>query len=189
MTTDDYVALLTSEHRQQPNFQAVVRAMVQGIADGIDTLKGMLDKFNLDTAIGNQLDTIGLWVGVTRRIPVALAGVYFTWSGTVATGWGQGQWKGPFDPGTGLVSLGDSDFRLLIRAKIAANMWDGTGEQMEAILDLLFGPTNVEFFDNQNMTYRILYNTTHLSAVQQALLTNDLLLLRPAGMSVIYQPI
>src|SRR3954469_23823422 len=126
MTTDDYVALLTSEHREQPNFQAAVRAMVQGFADGLDTLHAMLDKYNLDTAVGDQLDTIGLWVGVTRRVPVPITNVYFTWSGTVATGWSSGQWKGLFDPGTGLVMLGDSDFRLLVRAKIAANMWDGT---------------------------------------------------------------
>lgn len=188
MTTDTYVNLLTSEHRSQPNFQASVRAMVQGFSDATDALHAFIDKYNIDTATGDQLDTLGLWVGVTRRIPIPLADVYFTWGGTVATGWGQGQWKGPFDPGTGLVSLGDSDFRLLIKAKIAANMFDGTMEQMLGILEYLFGAPNIGLLDNQNMTYRINYNTTRLSAVQQALLTNDLLVLRPAGLTAIYQP-
>lgn len=187
MTTDDYVALLTSEHRSQPNYQASVRAMVQGFADGIDQLHALLALYDLDTATGDQLDTIGLWVGVTRRVPVALTGKYFTWSGTVATGWNQGQWKGPFDPGTGIISLGDSDFRLLIQAKIEANMWDGTAEEMDRILDLLFGAVNVSFRDNVDGTFKIRYSLTALSAVQQALLTSDLLALRPAGIEIIYE--
>jgi hypothetical protein len=187
-TDDFYVALLTSEHRSQPNFQAAVRALVKGFADGTDILRGMIEKYNIDTAVGDQLDTIGLWVGVTRRVPIPLTDLYFTWDGTVATGWGQGQWKGPFDPGVGLVELGDSDFRLLIKAKIAANMYDGTIEQMLFILEYLFGAENIGLLDNMNMTYRINYNTARLSSVQQALLVNDLLMLRPAGISVIYNP-
>jgi Protein of unknown function (DUF2612) len=189
MRTDDYVALVTSEHRGAILFQAVVRAMTQGLADGTDALKALLGLYDLDFAIGDQLDTIGLWVGITRRVPVPITDVYFTWDGTVATGWGQGQWKGPFDPGTGIVELGDSDFRLMIRAKIAANMWDGSAQQLSEILVNLFGTAgNVTFIDNQNGTYRINYDTQELSAVQQALLINDFLLLRPAGISVTYQP-
>lgn len=187
MPTDEYVALLTSEHRSQPNFQAAVRVMVQGFADGRDLLRTLLGKYALDTAVGDQLDTIGLWVGVTRRVPVPLVNLYFTWGGTVATGWNQGQWKGPFDPGTGIVSLGDEDFRILIRAKIEANMWDGTAEEMDAILDLLFGAVNVSFRDNSDGTFKIRYSLTALNAVQQALLTSDLLALRPAGIEVIYE--
>lgn len=189
MTTDDYVALITSEHRQQPNFQASVRAMVQGFADGTDLLRVLIAKYHVDTAVGEQLDTVGMWVGVSRRVPIPLTDVYFTWDGTVATGWGQGQWKGLFDPGTGIVELGDEDFRLVIKAKIASNMWDGTVEQMMDILEFLLGFANVSIRDNQDMTYRVLYNESNLSAVQKALLLNDMLVLRPAGMTAIYQAI
>jgi hypothetical protein len=187
MTTDDYVALLTSEHRSQPNFEATVRTMTQGFADSIDMLRGLLAQFDLDVAVGDQLDTIGLWVGVTRRVPVPIADVFFTWDGTVATGWKRGQWKGLFDPAEGIVSLSDSDFRLFIRAKIAVNAWNGTAEQMADILAFLFGEGAVVMRDNQDMTIRVIYDDSALSSVQAALLTNDLLLLRPAGVLVTYE--
>lgn len=187
--TDDYVALITSEHRGAPRFEAAVRALTQGFADATDAVLDMLAKHDLDIAVGDQLDTIGLWVGVTRRVPVPLVGVFFTWADTVATGWSSGQWKGPYDPGTGVVMLGDSDFRLLIRAKIGANMWDGTSEQMDQILSILFLPTNVWHYDMQNMTLRIQYKVSALSAVQQALLTGNILTLKPAGVAITFVPV
>jgi hypothetical protein len=185
-STDDYIALVTSEHRGKALFEAAVRAFVQGFVDNNNAVFGMLAAYDLDTAVGDQLDTIALWVGVVRRVPVPITNVYLTWSGTVQTGWGQGVWKGPFDPGTGLVSLGDADLRLLIRAKIAANMWDGTSEQLDAILEILFGPTAVKHYDLQDGTYRITYSQSALSGVQQALLINNFLLLKPAGVGIVY---
>lgn len=191
MPTDAYIALITSEHRGQPLFAAAVRTMVQGFSDGYDTLSGLLDQYDLDRATGDQLDTIGLWVGVVRAVPVPLVNVYFTWSGTVQTGWSVGQWKGPTDPGTGVVSLGDTDFRLLVRAKIMANMWDGSADGLRDIFNALFG-TGVTIVDNQDLSYTVKYQTTGinaLSSVMQTLLTHDFLAVRPAGISVVYTPV
>lgn len=191
MTTDTYVALLTSEHRSQPLYAAAVRAMVQGFSDGYDTLQALLDLYNIDYAVGDQLDTIARWVGVIRAVPVPLTNVYFTWGGTVQTGWGVGVWKGPTDPGTGIVTLGDSDFRTLIRAKIMANSWDGSADGLRDIFTALFG-TGVSFVDTQNQSYNVKYKTTGLdalSAVMQTLLINDFLAVRPSGISVTYTAI
>lgn len=185
-STDDYAALITSEHRGMPRFEAAIRTLTQGFADAAAVARDMLAKHDLDIAAGDQLDTLGLWVGVTRRVPVPLTGYYFTWADTVATGWSSGQWKGPFDPGSGIVLLGDSDFRLLIRAKIAANMWDGTNEELDQILSILFNPTNVWHYDIQNMQLRITYKQAQLSAVQKALLTGDVLAIKPAGVKIVY---
>lgn len=186
MNTDDYYALVTSEHKAKPRYEASIRALVSGFVDNYNTVLNMLAMFDLDIAVGDQLDTIALWVGVVRRVPVPLSGHYFTWQDTIATGWSQGQWKGPYDPGTGLVELGDADLRLLIRAKIAANMWDGTSEQLDTILEILFGPTAVKHEDLQNGTFRITYSTTMLSGVQQALLVNNFLAIKPAGVGIVY---
>lgn len=188
MATDTYLALITSEHRAQPLYAASVQEMVQGFSDGYDTLKALLDQYDLDYAIGDQLDTIALWVGVIRRVPVPLVGVYFTWGDTPQTGWNVGQWKGPTDPGTGIVTLGDSDFRTLIRAKIMANMWDGSAEGLRDIFSTLFG-AGVSLVDTQNQSYTVQYQTTGvdaLNSVMQTLLVNDFLAVRPAGISVTY---
>lgn len=178
--------VVTSEHRGAPRFDASLRALIGGIAEAADLGRTLAALHDLDAAVGDQLDTVGLWVGVTRRVPIPLAGMFFTWSGTVDTGWARGQWKGPTDPGTGIVELSDADFRLFIRAKIAANSWDSSMQQIKDILDFLF-PFAVSMRDNQDGTARIIYNTARMSAVQQALLTGDLLALRPAGITYIYQ--
>lgn len=54
-------------------------------------------------------------------------------------GFNQGIWKRPFDPDTGLTVLDDDTYRLVIRANIGANHWDGTLESTAAILNSIFG--------------------------------------------------
>ncbi|MGC7970039.1 DUF2612 domain-containing protein, partial [Salmonella enterica] len=68
--------------------------------------------FDLDQAIGVQLDAVGEWVGISRNITVPLAGVYFSFD-IAGLGFDQGVWKGPFDPDTGLTTLDDDTYRLL----------------------------------------------------------------------------
>lgn len=51
--------------------------------------------------------------------------MYFEW-GREAVGWARGSWKGLYDPETGMVRLPDETYRLLLKAKIGANRWDGT---------------------------------------------------------------
>jgi len=79
----DYLALITSEHNQKPNFVAVVSAFVQGFADETATISSIIGLYDLDTAVGSQLDTIGLWVGQSRDLLEPISGVYFSFD-TVA---------------------------------------------------------------------------------------------------------
>ncbi|QIX17233.1 DUF2612 domain-containing protein [Burkholderia multivorans] len=134
----DYTALITSEHRDKPRFMATVGALVQPIVDQMNVLQSMPGKFDLDNAVGVQLDDVGLWVGVSRKIRTPLTGIYFSFD-IDGLGFDQGTWKGPFDPDTGLTVLDDDTYRLVIRAKIGANRWDGTLESSAAILNSIFG--------------------------------------------------
>ncbi|AOI65565.1 hypothetical protein WS51_18360 [Burkholderia territorii] len=134
----DYAALITSEHRNQPRFSAVLGALVQPLVDQMNVLESMPGKFDLDDAVGVQLDDVGLWVGVSRKIRTPLTGIYFSFD-VAGLGFDQGIWKGPFDPDTGLTVLDDDTYRLVIRAKIGANHWDGTLESSAAILNSIFG--------------------------------------------------
>jgi len=185
MTQDDYVQLITTEHRSQPHFQAAVRQLVAGFVDGGDVTQSFVSDFDIDSAVGVQLDAIGLWVGISRNLPVPITDVYFSWDSTASVGWDSGYWRGPFDPETEMSSLPDADYRQLIRAKIAANSWDGTLGSASAIWRVAFNGEQVIIIqDNQDMSMTVGFVGPPMTAVQQALLVGGYLPLKPAGVRV-----
>ncbi|MFX6149299.1 DUF2612 domain-containing protein, partial [Acinetobacter baumannii] len=82
--------------------------------------------------------------------------------------------KGPFDPDTGLTTLDDDTYRLLIKAKIGANHWDGTLEGSAAILNSIFdSSTHVFIEDHQDMSMTIGVSGKIPSPVFLALLSGN----------------
>ncbi|WP_176315136.1 DUF2612 domain-containing protein [Burkholderia vietnamiensis] len=182
----DYTGLVTSEHRDKPRFAATVAAVAQPIVDQMNVLQSMPGKFDLDNAVGVQLDDVGLWVGVSRKIRTPLTGIYFSFD-IAGLGFDQGTWKGPFDPDTGLTVLDDDTYRLVIRAKIGANHWDGTLASSAAILNSIFGAdTHVFIEDHQDMSMTIGIAGKVPSAVFIALLAGGYIPLKPEGVRVAY---
>jgi hypothetical protein len=139
----DYTGLITSEHADKPRFVATLAAIAQCFVDVQNAVIGIPFEFDLDDAIGVQLDAVGEWVGITRNVKTPITGVYFSLD-TANLGFDQGVWQGPFDPTTGLSSLDDDTYRLLIRAKIGANNWDGTLGTSAAILNGIFGAASIQ---------------------------------------------
>lgn len=179
-----YTGRVTSEHNQQPAFMAVVEALAQPMVELQNLLGSMPGKFDLDAAVGAQLDDVGRWVGISRNVPVPLTSVYFSFD-TAGLGFDQGNWKGPFDPDTGLTRLDDDTYRLVIRAKIGANHWDGTLGSSKAILDSIFGGgTSVFIQDNQDMSMTIGIAGDIPSAVFLGLLANGTIPLKPEGVGI-----
>lgn len=182
----DYTRLITSQHRQRPKFVSTVAALVQPMVDVMNVLASMPGKFDLDAAVDAQLDDVGRWVGISRDVAVPLTGVYFSFD-TIGVGFDQGSWKGPFDPDTGLTRLDNETYRLVIRAKIGANHWDGTLESSRAILNTIFGGGTFVFIqDNQDMSMTIGIAGVIPSAVFLALLANGIIPLKPEGVRVNY---
>ncbi|MBN3832972.1 DUF2612 domain-containing protein [Burkholderia sp. Ac-20344] len=183
---DDYTALITSEHQPRPRFMAVVAALAAPAVDQINVLEGIPGLFDLDVAVGDQLDTVAEWVGTNRRVKTPLTGVYFSFD-LDGLGFDQGVWKGPFDPDTGLTLLDDDTFRMVIRAQIAANHWDGTPDGAAAILELLAPVGSLVFIqDNQDMSMTIGVAGKQPSALFIALLNNGLLSIKPEAVRVNY---
>ena len=179
-----YTDLITSEHNKRPKFMAVVETLAEPMVDLQNVLSAMPGKFDLDNAVGDQLGTIGLWVGISRDVPVPLTGVYFSLD-IDGLGFDQGSWKGPFDPDAGLTRLDDDTYRLVIRAKIGANHWDGTLESSKAILDSIFGGGTFVFIqDNQDMSMTIGIAGVIPSAVFLAVLANGFIPLKPEGVRI-----
>lgn len=201
----DYTSLITSEHSARPKFSAMVAAVAQCFVDQINVMQSIPAAFDLDNAIGVQLDAVGLWAGITRQVNAPL-NVYFSFD-TANLGFDQGSWQGPYDPSNGLTSLDDDTFRTLIRAKIAANNWDGTIPGAAAAYANLFSNPSAGSFvlgtgvlgtgvltsasylfiqDNQDMTMTVGVSGAIPSAVMRALLSEGYLPLRPEGVLANY---
>jgi hypothetical protein len=185
-TKQEYLNLITTEHSLRPKFIASLGATIEPLSKAQSILRDLKSLFDLDEATGVQLDTIGLWVGIARRVPVSLDGVYFSWNDEdVSVGWGTGIWRGQFDPLEGLSELDDSSYRLLLRAKIAANAWDGTVPGAYEIWEKTFGSgSTVLIQDNQDMSIVVGIANENLNSVSQALLLKGLLPLKPAGVRI-----
>jgi hypothetical protein len=184
---EKYLGLITAFHRGKPNFSAMVGAVSQCFVDAQNVYGQMVAAYDLDNAVGKQLDAVGEWVGISRNVRTPLEGVYFSF-GVNGLGFGQGVWKGPFDPATGVTSLDDDTYRLLIRAKIGANHWDGTLEGSAAILNLIFGGTGTYVFiqDNGDMSIDIGVSGKRPTAIFLALLTGGYIPIKPEGVRVNY---
>lgn len=66
MQTADYQARVTSEHNLRPKYMAVVALTVQPFVDNQALLATLPTLFDLDVAVGQQLDYLGAWVGEAR---------------------------------------------------------------------------------------------------------------------------
>jgi hypothetical protein len=125
----DYFDLVPAEHNQRPNFMATVGLSVQPYVDGINIANALIGLFDLDTAVGQQLDFTGQWIGVGRNITVDAA-VWFSFD-IAGLGFDQGRWITPFETSTRTVALADDagdpiSYRTLLKARVVANRWDGT---------------------------------------------------------------
>lgn len=180
-----YLALVTSEHNDKPNFMATLAVLLQPIADLIFLMKSLPGLFDLDVAIGDQLDTVGQWVGVTRNITVPLPNVYFSLD-QAGVGLGEGTLKGEFDPVTGLLVLPDENYRTLLRARIASNQWDGTIPSAYSVWDVLFAGSGFGILiqDAGNMSMILALTGPVPDAVTSALFTGGYLSLKPAGVRI-----
>jgi hypothetical protein len=144
-TSDEYLDLVTSFHRPRARFSEVIRQSVSPFVAAGDLLAGLPEKFDLDLAIGAQLDVVGEWIGRDRNIQIPLVSTWFAFD-YVGQGFDEGAWKGDYDPEWGIYALDDDTYRALLRAKIAANNWDGTAAGMAEGLSYLFQTSGTNVF-------------------------------------------
>lgn len=183
----DYTSLIPPQNASKPKFMATLAALVQPAID-IQTVASFLaaGAFDLDQAVGVQLDQVGLWIGRERSVTIPLSGVYFSFD-TPNLGFDQGNWQGPFDPTSGITLLDDETYRLLLRAKILMNSWDGTTAVALQAINLLFSAspgTIVTLQDNQDMSMTVGVSGVVPSAALISMLQNDEFNIRPVGVSI-----
>ena len=181
-----YSGLITSEHRK-PKFTAMVEAVAQPFAGGAEVLDHLPVDFDLDTAIGAQLDVVGEWVGRSRYINTPVPNAWFSLD-SARRGFDLGVWFQPYDSEQGIVRLDDTTYRIVLRAKIAANHWDGTVEGARAALDPVFSGTGSLLVLDARQDMSAIYGLAgaYPAPLYVALLSAGYLSLKPAGVDVKY---
>lgn len=190
----DYSTLITGEHSDKAKFMALVAATTGIVADTTATLQSFPVQFDIDQAVGAQLDIIGLWVGVSRVIPDVLTTQYFGFSDNV-NALGFGELSNPsvggvfydlgdsFDASTTL--LNDTQYRQLLYAQILNNQADGTASNLVAAAqDITNAPCELVDPGNLSITLKV---GSPVNLLAQAMITELDVLPVPAG--VILNPI
>jgi len=187
ITADRYMDLITSYHRGRPKFSAMMVSLLEPPAAQQTFTQHLPLDFDLDVAVGVQLDVVGEWVGRSRFIRVPIPNVYFTFDDDLR-GFDAGVWKGPYDSDAGVTRLDDETYRTLLRAKIAANHWDGTLPDARRVLDIVFpnGDTKLFIVDNQDMTMTFGVSGTLPSLLFIVLLSQGYIPVKPEGVLANY---
>lgn len=183
ITADDYLDLIPAENREQPDFTAMIAADVATQVQVQTLMEEMVPLFDVDTAVGQQLDVIGQWVGFPRTLNITVSGVYFTWDDVDATGWDFGIWQDPTQPGA-ITVLPDDVYRNFIKAKIAANHWDGTTDGAYEVWDSVFTEVSILIIDGLDMSYKIAFVGGTLDSLTVAVILGGYLPLKPEGVRI-----
>lgn len=150
-----YLNLITSEHSDKPKFRSMLTALLNMIDIDLDVDTA----FDIDNAVGAQLDVLGVILGLNRTLT--------------------------FQPTDGSSPiLNDENYRSLLKAKIIINQWNG---QMETLTDALNSWNPSVYFtvkDNQDMSISIVAVGTN--DLQKELISNGYVVPKPAGVQIKY---
>lgn len=157
---DDYIQLITSQHRQKEKFVAMLKAASQPMTDCFNFLNELHSKFDIDNANDPYLEILAHWTGTPLIIPGAAQLAYFGFEDQEnSLTFGElddpeigGYFRESGQSGTGgLVPKGEF-LRRLIQAKILKNHSTGNIEETKQILSLVLNHDQFKVIDNNDMS-------------------------------------
>ena len=184
--TTTFSRLVTSEHADKTQFVETVALLCQPALSWLDLADTFPTALDIDTALGSQLDLLGEWIGFSRKLSSPITGVYFAFD-TSGVGFNAGVWLGPFDPVSGLVSLPDEQYRLLLKAKVLNNQWRGDIPSAYQPAAAVFTPLGYQMFivDHNDLTMDLgLVGSQPPDALTWELFTGGYFDLKPAGVRI-----
>ena len=181
MTTNPYPSLVTS-YNQQPKFLAMIKALTEAYWSLVQ-LSSQVDQFyNIDSAVGSQLDVLGQWIGFSRTLNISKQWFSFN---ELYEGFDLGDWYVFGDVPYESVKLTDQLYRIVLKAKILINQFDGTRPAFEAILNQLFSLDQVSFNVVQESPMNITVNIKgQINQIIFFLLTQGILDITPVGVNL-----
>jgi len=150
-----YTEWPTSQYQGATNFKQWLTVTLNVLDDLIQSLASFPSGFDLDSATGPRLDTLGAIIGQSRTVT--------------------------FQPSNGVSPvLDDATYRLLLKARIAQNQWDGRMDSLQSIWQTLFPGGRLTIQDSQNMTATVIVSGV-LTSIVEDLIVQGLIVPRPAG--------
>jgi len=190
ISTFDVWSTVISQYANSPILDGIITAFNAAIDQTVD-----IDNFydmiwNVLTAVGYGLDVWGRIVNIPRTLNVPQSGSFLGFGAGGVSPW-TGFGAGSFYAGVSLsnnIMLNDQQYRSVVLAKAATNIWDGSIPGLNAILLALFkGRGQVYAADNQTMSITYTFSFP-LSAVDAAIVTSAALP-QPTGVIInISQP-
>lgn len=149
-----YTDLLILQYRDKPKARANVALGVDPFV--MDQLPNQIQNaFNLDTAVGVQLDVLGKYAGISRNVRTF----------------------------TTLISLDDFDFRNLIKMQITQNNSGSSLASIQNLIQIYF-PLTLRVFDYQNMHMSYFFDSDAGSLDLAEVLVRQSLLPKPMGVQL-----
>lgn len=138
-----YSNLLILQYHNKPKAKATIEATVGLLPD--DLILEVINGFDIETAVGKQLDILGIYVGVDR---------FYDNEGT-------------------MESLSDEDYRILVKLKAIANTSDLSHKSLDDALYQFFGnEVRMDSEGNMEMSYFVPRGKT---AIIQAAIQKEVL--------------
>ncbi len=160
LDVERYYNVITSQHRTKPKYMALLKAILKPL-DDLSKCLGTYDyHFDVNFAVGKQLDIIGDIVGAHREVDFILE--------------------------DGTTTLNDEDYRFYVKSKILQNHWNGTREHLFQIWDIMFPDTELNLIDNMDMSCDVKVKIDSLTKNQISMLYNGMLIPRPSGVKYNY---
>ena len=123
-----------------------------------NTAQKLIDAFELDEAVGTQLDILGRIVGIERMLN--------------------------FQPTSGSALMDDDNYRLCIKAKIIKNTWRGNAQDLYDAWNILFPGTKIfEIQDLQDMSFNV-FISGDFDDLQKEIINHGYIIPKPEGVRI-----
>lgn len=161
MSIQDFLDQIPSQYATKPKFRAWLQAGLETLQNSDEVLEQIGIAYDIDTAVGTQLDVLGELLGRSRRLD--------------------------FQPANGPDVLDDDHYRLCLKAKVLQNQWDGKMLSLHELWESVYaGQADLEVIDYQDMT--ILARVIGLSSLyQQELIGAGMIVPKPWGVQMNYE--
>lgn len=182
-----YSGRITPWHSVRPKFRATVEMLTAPYVALQEFLETLPHEFDIDYAIGKQLDIVGEWVGRSRFIEFPLPDPWFSYDDN-RRGWDVGIWKNETYQyqTTAMQELDDETYRRLLYAKVMANNWDGTTIGASETYQRFFSDAGSRVFvlDFNDLKMTVAVAGRVPQNVYLSLLANNYLPLKPGGVKL-----
>lgn len=186
---NEYTELIAGAHVGKEKFAEFVYQMTEPLRIARERLAGLRADFDIDYAVGKQLDAVGVRVGFSRRLSLPMGGVYFAFDDDGGKGFDLGIWFEPKMSAYGITELPDDIYRRCLRMKVALNHYSGTNESMEALFQKILDAFEItgqslSYYDGQDMTVQIGVASGGVPPAVYQVIRNRLLPFNHAGVGV-----